>query len=503
MDPRLALPVNALLDGNYRIERVVGAGGFAVTYEAEDLLLRKKVAVKEYYPIDYGYRDAAMRILPKSKVHTTTFERGRSNFLEEARTLARLEHPSIVRVLRVFEANSTAYMVMHFEDGHSFDAWLTSIHRAPTQQELDAIIAPLLDALDLIHSAGILHRDIAPDNIIIRADGSPVLLDFGAARRSDAAAGRGLTDVVKAGYSPPEQYTSNCRLQGPWSDFYALGGTFYRAVTGRAPEEAMLRLDNDCMIAAAKAANGKYRTGFLGAIDACLEVRHSDRPQSAKMLRSLLFGRRLWPTAVSLRTLVYFVNSAARHWIASAATAMVLLSSYGGVEFMRPRTNDRQAIAMMTGKPLKTASGVSRTQEEGWRQQGLSAKEKQASEDRARRETVARPVVDAGALKIESDSAARNANQFDGDWEVTGQGGDGCRFKNWKYRISIQNDRILVPQLPPGKVNPAGGFTYRYVAVGWRNTLPGTFAGILRGGEGSGSYNYSNFCRGTMILKRV
>ena len=137
MDSRLALPVNAVLDGNYRIERVVGAGGFAVTYEAEDLLLRKKVAVKEYYPIDYGDRDAAMRILPKSEVHTTTFEWGRLNFLEEARTLARLEHPSIVRVLRVFEANSTAYMVMHFEDGHSFETWLTNLHRAPMQQELE------------------------------------------------------------------------------------------------------------------------------------------------------------------------------------------------------------------------------------------------------------------------------------------------------------------------------------------------------------------------------
>ena len=346
MDPRLALPINAILDGNYRIERVVGAGGFAVTYEAEDLFLRKKVAVKEYYPIDFGNRDATMRILPKSQVHTTTFELGRSNFLEEARTLARLEHPSIVRVLRVFEANSTAYMVMHFEAGNSFETWLTSLHRAPLQQELDAIVAPLLDALDLIHSAGILHRDIAPDNIIVHADGSPVLLDFGAARRADATAGRGLIGVVKAGYSPPEQYASNCRLQGPWSDFYALGGTLYRAVTGRAPEEAMLRLDNDCLTAAAKAANGKYRPGFLGAIDACLEVRRSDRPGSGKVLRSLLFGRRLWPTAGRMRTLVDFVRPAARHLIASAATAMVLPGSYGGNELTRSQASRQGRQAM-------------------------------------------------------------------------------------------------------------------------------------------------------------
>ena len=317
MDPRLALPVNAILDGNYKIARVVGAGGFAVTYEAEDLLLRKKVAVKEYYPIDYGDRDATMRILPKAELHTTTFEWGRSNFLEEARTLARLEHPSIVRVLRVFEANSTAYMVMHFEDGFNFETWLRNLHRAPMQQELDAVIAPLLDALDLIHSSGILHRDIAPDNIIIRTDGSPVLLDFGAARWADAAAGRGFTGVVKAGYSPPEQYTFNCRLQGPWSDFYALGATLYHAVTGQPPKEAMLRLDNDCMATAAKAANGKYRPGFLEAIDACLDVRYSHRPQSGKILRSLLLGHRLW-TAGSLRALANTISPATWQWIAIA-----------------------------------------------------------------------------------------------------------------------------------------------------------------------------------------
>src|SRR5499425_2397058 len=134
LDPRLALPVNAILNGNYRIARVVGAGGFAVTYEAEDLHLRRKVAVKEYYPIDYGDRDATMCIRPKSEVHVTTFEWARSSFLEEARMLARLEHPSIVRVLRVFEANSTAYLVMHFEDGQRFETWLTSLHRAPMQR---------------------------------------------------------------------------------------------------------------------------------------------------------------------------------------------------------------------------------------------------------------------------------------------------------------------------------------------------------------------------------
>src|SRR6185369_2123099 len=151
--------------------------------------------------------------------------------------------------------------------------WLKGLGRPPTQDELDAIVAPLLDALQMMHAAKFLHRDIAPDNIIIRPDGTPVLLDFGAARRAVAEMSRALTGIVKAGYSPHEQYSSDSRLQGPWSDIYALGATLYRAVAGRPPEEVALRVDQDHMRPAVQAATGTYRPGFLAAIDACLKVR--------------------------------------------------------------------------------------------------------------------------------------------------------------------------------------------------------------------------------------
>ena len=234
MDSRFALPVGAVIDDTYRIVRVVGSGGFGITYEAEDITLGTTVALKEYYPFDFGDRDNTMSVRPKSDRHKRTFEWGRTSFLQEARTLARFEHPSIVRVTRVFEAHATAYMVMRLERGQSFDAWLKSLGRPPTQEELDRIAESLLDALQLMHAENFLHRDIAPDNIIVRADGTPVLLDFGAARRSVAEISRSMTGVVKAGYSPNEQYASDNRLQGPWSDLYALGGTLYRAVTGKA-----------------------------------------------------------------------------------------------------------------------------------------------------------------------------------------------------------------------------------------------------------------------------
>src|SRR4249919_2950281 len=157
-------------------------------------------------------------------------------------------------------------MVMRFEQGPSFEAWLNSLDRLPTQQELDSIVAPLLDALQMMHAENFLHRDIAPDNIIVRADGSPVLLDFGAARRAVAEMSRSLTGIVKAGYSPHEQYASDGRLQGPWSDLYAFGATLYRAVTGKPPEESMLRVDEDRMRPAVEFTRGDYRREFLAAI---------------------------------------------------------------------------------------------------------------------------------------------------------------------------------------------------------------------------------------------
>ena len=350
MDSRLLLPVNTVLDGSYRIVRVVGSGGFGITYEAEDINLGTMVAIKEYYPFDFGDRDRTMSVRPKSDRHKQTFEWGRSNFLQEARTLARFEHPSIVRVTRVFEANSTAYMVMRFEQGQSFEEWLRGLGRPPTQDELDGIIAPLLDALQMMHAANFLHRDIAPDNIIIRTDGTPVLLDFGAARRAVAEMSRSLTGIVKAGYSPHEQYTSDGRLQGPWSDLYAFGGTLYRAVTGKAPEEATLRFDEDRMAPAAQAAKGKYRRDFLGAIDTCLKVRHSERPRTVAQLRPMLLGARSQPKGTErLIEPTYKIPServapsagasalrqVGRRWPAIAAAVAVVAGAYGGFEYRR------------------------------------------------------------------------------------------------------------------------------------------------------------------------
>ena len=293
MDRRQTLPNDTVLAGSYRIRKVIGSGGFGITYEAEDIRLATAVAVKEYFPDEFGERDSGMSVRPRSERHMETFQWGRTSFLEEARTLARFQHPAIVHILRVFEANSTAYMVMRLERGQSFEGWLKGLGRQPTQAELDRIAAPLLDALEIMHASNFLHRDIAPDNIIVRPDGTPVLLDFGAARRAVAEVSRSLTGIVKAGYSPHEQYSSDSRLQGPWSDLYAFGGTLYRAIMGWAPDEATVRISDDRMRRVSQAGEnkGRYRTSFLKAIDACLMTKPSDRPQSVAALRSGLLGR--------------------------------------------------------------------------------------------------------------------------------------------------------------------------------------------------------------------
>jgi tRNA A-37 threonylcarbamoyl transferase component Bud32 len=346
VESRSVLPTNIVLSHSYRILRVVGSGGFGITYEAEDINLGTMVAIKEYYPVDFGDRDSTMSVRPKSERHKQTFDWGRTTFLQEARTLARFEHASIVRVTRVFEAHDTAYMVMRLEKGESFKAWLKNLKRPPTQEELDALLDPLLEALEIMHAADFLHRDIAPDNIIVRPDRTPVLLDFGSARRAVAEASHSLTGIVKAGYSPPEQYSSDGRLQGPWTDVYALGATLYQAITGKPPDEATLRFDQDRMVSAALSPVGIYRPSFLSAIDACLKVKQSERPQSVAELRPLLLGsvpraklRPVQPaSSLRARPMTHAIAAAgrsARNWILAAGLLLLLAGAYGGFEYRR------------------------------------------------------------------------------------------------------------------------------------------------------------------------
>jgi tetratricopeptide (TPR) repeat protein len=287
-------------------------------------------------------------------------------------------------------------MVVDFEAGQNFEAWLRNLGRLPTQEELDRIVAPLLDSLEIMHAENFLHRDIAPDNIIIREDGSPVLLDFGAARRAVAERSRALTGIVKAGYSPHEQYAADGRMQGPWSDLYALGATLYRAVTGKPPEEAALRMVDDRVGAAAAATTGSYRPGFLSGIDACLRVRPADRPQSVPAARSMLFGS---PSRTPARV------RGRRRWPVVAAGVVVLLAAgWGVVEYGRRQgaREAQQASEAAASKKLNEDSLARKQAEDRRQEETRLAAEKRTEKERARREAdaaAAKKKVEEGALE--------------------------------------------------------------------------------------------------------
>ena len=288
-DNLLALPDGTELVGDYRIKRVLGAGGFGITYLADEKALARLVTIKEYFPADFAARRAT-NASPRSQEVAGDYQWGLDRFIEEAQTLARFDHPNVVRVHRYFRANNTAYMVLHFEEGGSFKSWLRGLKRAPRQAELDIMIAPLLDALEIIHKANYLHRDIAPDNIMVRKEGSPVLIDFGSARGQIASHSRTVSALVKPGYSPYEQYATTTSSQGPWTDIYALGATLYHAITGKRPPDAPSRIVSDEYVNAAEAALSSYRSSFLTAIDKALRLEVGERPQSIAEWRGELLA---------------------------------------------------------------------------------------------------------------------------------------------------------------------------------------------------------------------
>jgi serine/threonine protein kinase len=285
-----SLPTGTELVADFRVERVLGAGGFGITYLAEEPALARKVTIKEYFPNDFAHRGENNEAVPRSRNCAEDYKWGLDRFIEEAQTLAKFDHRNIVRVYRYFRANNTGYMVLHFEEGKSLKGWLQSLGRAPRQNELDRILAPLLEALSVIHAADFLHRDIAPDNIIIRKDGSPVLIDFGSARGEIAQHTRTVSALVKPGYSPYEQYSEIGKQQGPWTDIYALAATLYHAITGKRPPDAPSRIVKDERKSAREAAIGAYRPGFLDAIDRGLALEIEKRPQSIAAWRGALLA---------------------------------------------------------------------------------------------------------------------------------------------------------------------------------------------------------------------
>lgn len=285
---RLVLAPGALLNGVYRVLDVLGVGGFGITYLVEELPEHRLAAIKEYLPGEVAVRDGG-EVVPRSSATTDDFDWGLRRFVEEARTLERFQHDHVVGVDGCFKANGTAYIVMEYEDGKPLNVLLER-HGTLTEKQLKHLLLPLLDGLRQVHSQKFLHRDIKPSNIYVRRrDGSPVLLDFGAARQAIGRRSRKVTAFVTQGYSPPEQYLSDIEQQGPWSDIYAMAAVCFQAITGDKPPESLSRQrssngDTDPVASLADEASKhpSYSIAMLSAVDWGLQLHERERPQDVR-----------------------------------------------------------------------------------------------------------------------------------------------------------------------------------------------------------------------------
>ncbi len=271
----------------YRLESILGQGGFGITYLAYDSNLKHEVAIKEFFPLDVAKR------APDHSVHNSSpdiYNWGLSQFISEAQTLAKCVHPNIVAVNSVFEANKTAYIVMEYIHGQSLKAAIKSGWQ-PDEAGLKNFVFAVMDGLSHVHDRGFIHRDIKPDNIILRKNLDPVLVDFGSARKSDNE----MTSLISSGYTPFEQYDTSRRSdkQGPWTDIYSFGATIYTVITGEAPVDSVTRLGSllkgamDPLPLISKPALKGYSPTLLQAIDSALAVQPTDRPQNIEQWKVL------------------------------------------------------------------------------------------------------------------------------------------------------------------------------------------------------------------------
>jgi len=283
-----ALPSGtSLLGDQFTIERQLSSGGFGITYLAQDNFLSRRVVIKECYPEVFCRREGK-RVLVRSHTHQEKYRAIVKMFMREARSIAKLRHPNIVGVHRSFEDNDTAYMVLDLMHGRDLLSLIKDKHESLSPDQVSAILVKVLDAVELVHQNDLLHRDLSPDNILLDKWGSPILIDFGAAREEASRETRAVSAVlvVKDGYSPQEFYFAGGK-QGPSSDLYALGATFYHLISGEAPPNSQTRMaeyagnnPDPCEPLAGRFPD--YDTAFLEAIDKAMKVLPKERVQSAR-----------------------------------------------------------------------------------------------------------------------------------------------------------------------------------------------------------------------------
>jgi len=284
-----ALPAGTRVE-NYRIVSTLASGGFSTVYLAQDEN-ETPVVVKEYLPAGLAVRtdgSAAPKVAPAD---LPRFRYGVKCFFEEGRALAKLSHPNVVRVLNFFRANETVYIVMRYEKGRSLHLQIQNRVGMPDEVWVRSTFAELLNGLREVHRNKLLHLDIKPANVFLRTDGSPLLIDFGAARQTLSNEGNLLAATYTPGFAAPEQYARSAEL-GPWTDIYSIGATVYACLASAAPQPAHERLKKDQLQPARKRWADQYSRVLLDIIDWCLRLDHLQRPQSVLALQKALLGEK-------------------------------------------------------------------------------------------------------------------------------------------------------------------------------------------------------------------
>ncbi|WP_407047945.1 protein kinase domain-containing protein [Methyloraptor flagellatus] len=299
-DPRYpyALEIGSEI-GGYRIEAVLGAGGFGITYRATNDVTQKTVAIKEFYIRDISSRTGAT-VLVDTEISAGTYDFALKKFQEEAQVVVtRFQHPYVIRGENFVKQNNTSYLIMEYVEGLNLEEWLTARGEPPSEAQLRRLFEKVFEAVDYVHSRNTMHRDLTPRNIMIRTNGEPVLIDFGAAGHG-IDRDRSSRMVAQMRYAPPEQIDEDgSGIHGRYTDIFSLGGVLYRAVTGRAPTAPMTRVARlgrrdsggiDPHVPAREAVldPSKYSPRFLDGIDAALQIDERDRPQSIAEFRRAL-----------------------------------------------------------------------------------------------------------------------------------------------------------------------------------------------------------------------
>lgn len=373
-----ALPAGYQLQ-EYTITNTLGQGGFGITYAARDNNLDSVVAIKEYLPSDKAVRTDGSSISAKSARDKLDFEWGLKRFLTEAKTLARFDHPNIVKIFRFFEQNGTGYMVMEYVQGQTLDQILKQCGTL-TQVQIQQWLFPIVEGLQLVHTAGFLHRDIKPQNIMLRTDGRPVLLDFGAARVATLDRTTAMTAIMTPGFAPLEQYQTSGD-QGPWTDIYALGAVLHCCITGKRPPDVMDRVTEDSVQEHLRQYVGPYSYQLVDGTCAALSMSSKVRPQnlpqwvaslqdnsddvtlelpSPESAHSELGATRIQPIVLSpqSRADTTVTDNRTRRLPIGLAAAFVLTMAAGTVAFIAKDNDDLEGTRTMAALPSEPSGPV-------------------------------------------------------------------------------------------------------------------------------------------------